>query len=153
MIKNTTFRRWFSKHFPIKYAKIIEDEINRDFLVKKDLCETHTERCNVESRRNYDLQMVSEELDEYFTNKIVKQAKRLDIPIPYQPRIEDLENDDWILSTLYSWVLKDGARHKLRIKIREEKKSRRDEVAYYLYLISGFIGIVIGLLSLIKDFL
>ncbi len=32
MIKNITYRRWFAKIFPIKYAKIAEDKFNRDLF-------------------------------------------------------------------------------------------------------------------------
>lgn len=84
------------------------------------------------------------------TSYLKSKADSLLVPMP--------DESDALMYTSYDFgdemgtvkILTLNGIHHLRSKIRDEKKSKREVIAFYFTLCTGLIGAVIGLVSLLK---
>lgn len=153
MIKNQHFRNWYYRYYPKEYGIKISKEIEHDFRVILKSNPTTSERQKAENERNFNMIMVTEELELYLSKKIINKALKYDIHLSSpQPSTgtSGLTGQEWYSSTYFGYYLSDKGRYDLKMKIREEQKWKKENIAYYSSIVFGFLGLLVGLLSLIK---
>lgn len=96
---------------------------------------------------------IEEQREGIATERLVRQAQRLEIPIP--PRLFPAGSDEgehWVLGRVTgTYYLKDEARWGLLNKIRAEKNERRTPFITWITLLIGLVGALTGLVSVLHE--
>lgn len=105
------------------------------------------------SDHQFEIQMHQEEADLELTRYLVRQARRLHVPIPQYKNDDGTESGHWYEGQLsyYRMLTTEGVA-KLRDEIRQEKKARHESKAVWipwLSAITGAIGTATGLVALL----
>lgn len=85
------------------------------------------------------------EIELIITKQLRKESKKYGVPFP-ERNDNKMWDEDWGRK-----FLSEKAKFKIRKEIRQEKKEKRDVYITFILLISGLIGIITGLISVIKD--
>ena len=98
----------------------------------------------------YDLYELNCWIEYHKTNYLKHQANQHFIPMPdiNDPDMYksfDIDDDKSPIK-----VLTDKGIHNLRIRIREEHKAKREVLTFWFTVITGLVGAIIGLISVIK---
>jgi hypothetical protein len=110
---------------------------------------------SIESQHAFELDLIGQEQDSFYTDQLLKKARRLRVPRPPMPKIIDgefEESEDWELGQM-GWWLTDKGIVKVREEIRKEEKWRREGRAHWMLLLSGIagvIGTIIGLVAVLR---
>jgi len=151
MFKNLHFRKWFSKINPRKFAIKMEKEIEQDFhnATKDSLDRNELQRAQTD--RDYNLQYTWETFEIYLSDKIIHKSYKYDIPLPSprpQSNTEEEVGTEWSYAgTYYQYYLNDCGRFELKKKIKEEQKWVKDKISFYVSIIFGVLGLIVGVLS------
>jgi hypothetical protein len=97
-----------------------------------------------------------EEKEELYSDRLIKKAQHLRVPVPPRPKWNDehgdLEaTDDWEVGNWGMWLTVSGIT-KVREEIRKEQKWRREGRANWAVLLSaigGVIGVITGLVAVL----
>ncbi|WP_321992647.1 hypothetical protein [Marispirochaeta aestuarii] len=147
MIKNKRFRKWYSVHFPYKYAKKMEDEINNDFLEVKNSNATREEIYEAKYERDFNLREIFDTLNEHYSDEIILKAKKYGCPVPHRYNSDGSIHEAWEESAWGTLYLSDESRYDLKMRIREEEKWKRERISFFSSLIFGLLGLLVGVLS------
>jgi hypothetical protein len=99
------------------------------------------------SEWSLDSGLVEEELQQIFTARLVKKARRLLLPVPETPT-SDLEDEYWKRGKHFQrWYLTPIGFSKLRGLIRAEQKERREALQVWAAIVTGILGTLIGLVA------
>ncbi len=91
---------------------------------------------------------LNEELEALRTRRLLRQAYRLDVPVPPRPT-EDHRDEFWVQGSMTgSWHLTQAGINKVRTDIRTEIRARQDTRAYWLRWIAAITGLVGALTGL-----
>lgn len=106
-------------------------------------------------RERLPLELCDEEIYILMTQRLTAIADKLLIQLPPKPVPEEgdviTEDETWIRSNCYGqWYLTNKGIVDVRKLIRQEKKERREAVAFWFALIFGLIGAIISLFTVIK---
>jgi len=100
-----------------------------------------------------DTDELNEELEELRTRRLLRQAYRLDVPVPLRP-IEQQHNEFWEQGHMTgSWYLTTAGINKVRTDIRTEIRARQETRAYWLRwvaAITGLVGALTGLVAVLS---
>jgi hypothetical protein len=101
-----------------------------------------------------DGRQVEDEIDEIVSQRLLKRARRLDVPIP-SPLFGNLEEDEFWDRSYSSggYILTRKGRAVLRDAVRKEKRERFESKARWITLFTGIIGAAIGLVSVLTNLL
>lgn len=117
--------------------------------------ENISEIAALESAERWELQLQEEAEDGYLTSRLLSQARRQKVPIPYFRYSDGSESDHWYQgSQTGGWYLTTLGISSLRREIRLEQKARHESLALYLpwlTAIIGIIGTVTGLVAVLAN--
>jgi hypothetical protein len=156
MIRNKAYRKWYAKINPNKYYDKLWDEIESEF---KEFLKTNPSKEEIYSEqvdRDYNLHVCWDEQNIYLSDKLIRKAQRLGIPLPSprpSPGTEGSVENDWAQSVYFTYYLKEKARYNLMLKIREEQKWRRERISFFSNIIIAFLGLVVAILSLLYSYI
>ncbi len=108
---------------------------------------------SLEHDHQFEMQMHEEEADLELTRYLIRQARRLHVPLPRYKNDDGSESEHWYEGSLtyYRMLTTEGVA-KLRDEIRREKKARHESKAVWipwLSAITGAIGAATGLIALL----
>ncbi|MDF3116327.1 MotA/TolQ/ExbB proton channel family protein [Burkholderia semiarida] len=106
---------------------------------------------SIEQNWLYELSFISEEEDEIFTRRTMREARVLRISVAY-------EKDDWeTTSTSGRRVLSDTGTARYREKIRDELRWRQERRAHWVSMLTSvlapFIGVIGAITGLVAVFI
>ena len=108
---------------------------------------------SLEHDHQYEAQLNEEEDDLQLTRYLVRQARRLHVPVPRFKNVDGSESDHWHEGPLtYQRLLTTEGVVTLRNEIRREKKARHEAKAVWipwLSAITGAIGTATGFVALL----
>jgi hypothetical protein len=115
----------------------------------------HREREEKLAEWSADGQLAEDEINEILAERLIKKARRWDVPLPPYP-IEGAENqyEFWDMSNLTGrYILTRKGRALMRDSLRKEKRERFESKARWITLFTGITGAGIGLVSVLTNLL
>jgi len=126
----------------IQYKKQIKDilkniqEIENEFSEKIKVPRlTKLERYNLESEKQHNLSIENDDMDWIKTQRLLRKANKLDIPIPYDCMIKTYSQEN---------VLRIGKRFELKKQIRSEQRAKREPFFAWGALVVGVLSAVVS---------
>lgn len=108
----------------------------------------------LEEARSFELSLQREEEDAHYTRGLVREARRLRVPIPHVQNDDGGESDDWYFgSQTARWCLTVAGIRSLRDEIRRERAARHESWARLVVWVSaltGIVGAITGLIAVLK---
>lgn len=133
-------RRWLQS----EYSKDIKDAQRKGEFQRAS---------EIEGARRMELDLHDEEEDEYITNHLLDQARRLRVPIPHRCDPDNTESNHWYEGHYTGqWYLTSLGVSALRSEIRQEQKAKHEIRAQWIVWLSGLTGLVgaaTGLIALL----
>lgn len=143
--------------YRLSLYKLQRERAKEDAVFRKKLDEANRTGKYEETLRNESLprELCYEEIAILMTQRLTAMADKLLLQLPPKPIPEEgdctTEDETWIRSNCYcQWYLTDHGFMEVRKLIRQEKKERREVVAFWFALIFGLIGAITGLIAVIK---
>jgi hypothetical protein len=94
----------------------------------------------------FELELSQSEIDQVQTNRRLREARHLDVPLPPKPK-EGEENEDWRYSQVVGHVLTEEGHRRLRHEIADERELvRKPRLAWAAIVISS-VSLLISLLN------
>lgn len=153
MTKNKRIRKLYEKVCPIKFEELLIREINNDYEEFLKTNPTKEEIFEEKNDRDYNTICAYHDIEIYYSNKIIRIAKRYGVPLPSAEPKFDAEvpsDSEWSQSIYGFYYLNDKGRYELKKKIDEEKKIKREIFTQILSIIIGFMGLFVAIISLLK---
>lgn len=101
----------------------------------------------------YERQLLEEEEDRRLTDELLREARRLRVPIPQKRNADGTESEHWYEGPLYyQQLLTTKGAAVIRDEIRKERKARHESRALWipwLSAVTGAIGTATGLVALL----
>lgn len=108
---------------------------------------------SLEEEHRFEVDLHDEEEDAYLTRKLLRQARRLRVPVPLRYNDDKSESDHWYEGHYTGgWYLTYKGFAALREEIRRERKARHDarsQWVVWLSALTGVIGAATGLVALL----
>jgi hypothetical protein len=102
----------------------------------------------IEARYTSESDLAREELESVRTERIIRRARALRVPLPSLRPHAQAGDENWDLgSVMGQWTLTDEGQARLRRAIREEEKARRETAAFWIGILTGLIAVVTGLVG------
>jgi adenylate kinase family enzyme len=112
------------------------------------------EVADLEGAMRFEMDLQRELEDSYLTTRLLQQARRLRVPIPYHRNPDGSESDHWYEgSQTGEWYLSTNGIRSLRQEIRQELKDRHESRSHYLIwltALTGVIGSITGLIAVMQ---
>lgn len=107
----------------------------------------------LEGAERFEMELQQELEDSYLTSELLRQARRLRVPIPYIRSSDGTESDLWYEGRQTGgWYLTSTGVRSLRQEIRQELKDRHESNSRFLVWITaltGIIGSITGLVAVL----
>ncbi len=128
-----------------KYFEKLIDKAKKEDKPREELDELHRDEMTIEDR-----------IDDYIAQTqyqvLVAQAEKYLIPTPKYITRNGIQNGIWEKSDITGgWRLSQNALSELKKEVQQEQKYQREHLQGWLVLLIGFIGALIGLLSVWKS--
>ena len=106
----------------------------------------------VYDRDDIDYRIADEEIDllktQYFKSKISKTIYSL----PSHPRTDDEDSEIWFRGSYTAeWLLTNKGLVEAHNLLLKDKKERRESISFWMSILFGLLGLIIGLVSVIKN--
>ncbi|UNK49690.1 hypothetical protein MNR01_01220 [Lysobacter sp. S4-A87] len=109
----------------------------------------------LEEQRNFELTLQREEEDAHYTQRLLRQARRLRVPIPRIHDEDGIDSDHWYVgSETGRYYLTEAGIGPLREEIRRELKARhesRAQLVVWVSAVTGAIGAITGLVAVLHS--
>jgi hypothetical protein len=98
---------------------------------------------SLERDRQFELEVYDEEDDAYITERLVKEARRLRVPVPHRFNEDGTESEHWEQGRYFgrAYLTRRGI-SALREEIRKERKARHEARSHWIAWLSAVTGIV-----------
>lgn len=137
----------------LSWQKTLADRMYRkNIAIAKKSKDTQKVK-SLESDRRVEIDFIEEDEDQLLTGRLVRQAKRLRVPIPHRYK-DGLPSDHWYEGNyMGGWNLTNEGFSKLREEIRKELLARhnsRTQWIFWVPALTGVIGALTGLIAVLK---
>ena len=131
---------------------LIDREYARDIAAARNE-EDRKKVESLESDRRFEIAMHDEEEDAHVTKQLLKQARRLRVPVPHRYNEDKSESEHWYDGYhTGGWYLTNRGIASLREEVRRELKARhelRTQWVVWISALTGLIGTITGLVALL----
>ena len=101
------------------------------------------EVAELEGFMRFEMELQQELEDGFLTSMLLRQARRLRVPIPYHRNPDGSESDHWYEgSQTREWYLSTNGIRSLRQEIRQELKYLHESRSHYLIWLSALTGVI-----------
>lgn len=145
------FQRWVSNLIPYDMRlNRCWDRLNRYYLKKIEGVQDRDEKEKLYFERRCECGIVEEEIEERKTQRLIKKASKLDIPIPHRPYSSDDENEYWEFGYCMGRAyLNPVGITNIRNAIYATEKQRREAMWFWVTVSVSIIGAITGLSAVI----
>lgn len=98
--------------------------------------------------------MIGDEIEVIYTNRLVRQARRMRLPIPSHPTINQAlngtEDENWYLSNLNGeWILTSAGYAGLSKEVKKEQRERIKAWSAVIGMLTGLVGSLAALAAIL----
>ena len=125
------------------WQKSLTDRLYRKLIKSAQKEENFTESARLQGERQWAISLIEEEEDELYSEQLIRQARRLRVPVPHQYNQDRTVSECWYEGAqLGGWNLTDIGWSRLRDEVRKELRARHELRVQWLAWITPFIGII-----------
>ena len=161
LLQHLNIRRWLVTHLLPRtwQLRIWLRRVNREYGPKVEGAKRQKDKAKLHElyeEWHFESTLLSDELNHIAAERLIKQARRWNLPVPELPRgkpgtLKDVQNESWYFEPSSGfWVLKPKGFTALWSAIRTERRERIHTRLAIITAIAGLLGVLTGLVAVWK---
>ena len=138
------------KALRLSWQRGLVDRAYRADIDRARLAKDNEKIQSLENDRRFEIDLIEEEDDQLLSGQLIRQARRLRVPIPHRFKEDGTPSEHWYEGRyLGGWHLTNEGVARLRDELRKEHRARHDSRAQWVVWVSALTGVIGALTGLI----